>query len=525
MTTELAAREGLNIDLDAFERNMEAQRLRASQATRFKDFTLPADLPLRADQATQFVGYDHHLADAQVLALIVGDRSAPQLAEGESGIVILDRTPFYAEGGGQLGDCGQLSAGDALFDVQDTQKSGGFYLHVGEMKSGLLRVGDRLQAAIDRERRDALIRHHSATHLLNNVLRRRLGDHVIQTGSLVAPDYLRFDFSHSERIEPQKLEEIEAAVNEAIAAAAPVKAEVLPIDEAQKRGAVATFGEKYGAVVRIVSMGPKGGLSLEFCGGCHVSNTGDIQFFHVTREASPGAGNRRIEALAGERVVEHFQSAIAEWNAQAQAHNERVQSALRELGIASDDARAAGLSVTAELPDSASAALRGATDVLPLHRKIEAARSALGEAEKRLNRLLREHKQAQSGELLSRVDEALGAAIKAGQLDVVVFDAGESDADTLRKFGDRIKERSRGVAVLLGARTTKGPLLLFMADRAAVESGVDMSAIIRGAAAEIGGGGGGKADMAQAGGKSVEGLAAALERGRQLTVERLQALS
>lgn len=522
MTIELAARAGLTVDLERFEMRMEEQRLRASQAARFKDFTLPSDLPVRAEQATAFVGYDLDAAQSTVLAVLQGETTVASLQEGQNGIVILDRTPFYAEGGGQLGDRGQLSGTDgALFEVSDTQKVGGFYLHIGEMKAGTLQPGFVVEAAIERERRDALMRHHSATHLLNQVLRQKLGDHIVQTGSLVSPDYLRFDFSHSERIEPARLQEIEAAVNEAIAGAAAVQAEVLPIEEARKKGAVATFGEKYGSQVRIVSMGARGDLSLEFCGGCHVRNTGDIGFFHILREASPGAGNRRIEALAGEKALQFFQDEIIECNAQTQAHNARLQLHASELGIDAGSSEWQSLVVTARLPATASAALKSAADVAPLARRIEETRAQLAEADRRLNKILRERKQAQSGQLLEQVDSALEHSMPAGACRILSHFAGETDAETLRKFGDRAKEKARGIIVLLGARTEKGPLLLFMADRAAVEAGADMSLAVRQAAAHIGGGGGGKPEMAQAGGKNAEALPAALQAAVALVAKQL----
>lgn len=518
MTIELAAKVGLEVDMARFEACMEEQRKKAAAASKWKDLTLPADLPLKSDRATQFAGYDSPTGQANVLALIRDGKSVGALTAGESGFVILDRTPFYAEGGGQQGDAGQLtgSAG-AVFEVGDTQKSGGFFLHIGELKSGALKVGDEVSAHIDEERRQGLTRHHSATHLLNNALRATLGDHVLQTGSLVAPDYLRFDFSHPEKVDAAALARVEAQVNSAIQTAAAVSAEVLPIEAARKKGAVATFGEKYGAEVRVVSMGDGGGLSIEFCGGCHVRNTGDIGFFHITRETSPGAGNRRIEALAGDRVLEYFQESLNDLHAKVGAHNERVQRALDGAPVPDGEA----LYLKNDLPDLAAAALKRASDVLHLHENMESMRARLQNAEKRLHKLEKERQSRKAGAIFDRADELLAAAESAGEIRVVAGVFADQDADSLRKLGDRLKEKGRGVAALLGATTARGPLLLYMADKKAVEQGLDAAALVRATAGLIGGGGGGRPDMAQAGGKSADRLDEAVAEAKRIALEQL----
>ncbi|MCR9141431.1 MAG: alanine--tRNA ligase [bacterium] len=550
ITIELAEKRGLKVDMDRFQVRMQEQQERAVNAGQWKTITLPPDMPAGK---TDFVGYDAAAnsagdssdqnntsegIEAQTIALLSEKDAAKdgeakggdqvlvsELGEGQSGIVVLDRTPFYAEGGGQLGDHGQLIGEDgAVFEVHDTQKNGAFFLHLGELKSGVLKNGEGVKASIDSERRRNLTNHHSATHLLNDALRKTLGDHIIQTGSLVSPDYLRFDFSHPQKLDDATVESVEATVNAAIAQAAPVLAEVLPIAEAKKKGAVATFGEKYGSEVRIVSMGEGGGLSLEFCGGCHVNNTEDIGLFHITRETSPGAGNRRIEAVTGDYVVRHFQDALDELQTKLAAHNDRVQAALADQKESSD-AKAAGdfqecTVSTGDLPQSAAAALNAPGDVLQLHRTIESVRTALQKAEKRLIKLEKGLLNQKGDELLASVDETLAQAESIGEIRVVRKALRDLDSGGLRKFGDKLKEKSRGVLVLLGNTNEKGPSLLFMADKAATEAGADAGALIRIAAKILGGGGGGRPEMAQAGGKDASKMDEALQAARDAFAEK-----
>jgi alanyl-tRNA synthetase len=527
ITIELAEKQGLPVDTDRFQARMTGQQQRAASAGQWKTIALPPDMPAGT---TEFVGYDATRPDdsaanrvaAKVVALLASEnpgeadeRSVTRLEEGARGIVVLDRSPFYAEGGGQLGDHGQISAaGGAVFAVEDTRKNGGFHLHLGELKNGTLKVGDTVSASIDVERRLALTRHHSATHLLNEALRQTLGDHIVQTGSLVAPDYLRFDFSHPQKIDDATLEQIESQVNAAIEQRAAVQAEVLPIEEARKKGAVATFGEKYGSEVRVVSMGQGGALSLEFCGGCHVNNTGDVGLFHITRETSPGAGNRRIEAVTGDHALRYFQEALDETQARIAAHNDRVQ-AMSENAAYRDAASAIkALYIPSGLPEAAGPALRQPADGLELHRRIETARERVQTAEKQLIKLEKGLLNQKGGELIDTVDEALAGAEEIGGVKVVRLALENQDPGMLRKFGDKLKEKSRGIVVLLGNKNEKGPSLLFMADRQAVQAGADAGALIRVAAAVLGGGGGGRPEMAQAGGKDASKLEAALKAAR-----------
>lgn len=519
MTIELAEKEGMSVDMKAFDRKMQDQQ-NASRGDQWGTITLPPDLP--AIPETAFSGYDVDESGrpAKVLALVAekdGDYSvASELSEGQRGLVILDETPFYAEGGGQLGDSGTLAAaGGGVFVVHDTQKNGGFHLHLGELKNGILRTGDELEAFVDVERRRGLTRHHSATHLLNRVLRENLGDHIIQTGSLVAPDYLRFDFSHSEKIDDALLAKIETEVNSAVQERAAVAWEVLPIEAAKQKGAVATFGEKYGQEVRVVSMGQGGNLSIEFCGGCHVDNTGDVGVFHITRETSPGAGNRRIEAVTGDDALRRFQEDLDDLHAKIAAHNAKVQTLVDAHG---DEARA--LYVKADLPESAGATVREPLDGPKLAEALSAAAKLLARNEKQLLKFERGLQSAKVGELMETADETLAAAEESGGVKIVKLAVQDQNPDMLRKFGDKLKEKSRGIVVLLGnVVAEKGPMLLFMADQKAVDAGANASNLIRDAAKLLGGGGGGRPDMAQAGGKDASKMDEALD----LAVSNLKA--
>ncbi len=519
MTIELAEKEGLSVDMAAFDRKMQEQQ-NASRGDQWGSITLPPDLP--AIPETEFAGYavNDGGAAAKVLALVAENDGAydvvSELSESQRGLVILDRTPFYAEGGGQLGDSGKLASdGGGLFEVHDTQKNGGYHLHLGAMKNGILKTGDELNAFVDVERRRGLTRHHSATHLLNRVLREKLGDHIIQTGSLVAPDYLRFDFSHPEKIDEALLSKIETEVNSAVQARADVAWEVLPIEEAKQKGAVATFGEKYGQEVRVVSMGKSGDLSIEFCGGCHVDNTGDVGVFHITRETSPGAGNRRIEAVTGDDALRRFQDDLDELHAKIAAHNDKVQALIDEHG---DEARA--LHVKTDLPISAGAAVQEPLDGPKLAEDIARATKLLAQNEKKLLKFERGVQSAKVGELMETADETLAGAEESGGVKIVKLAVQDQNPDMLRKFGDKLKEKSRGIVVLLGnVVADKGPTLLFMADQKAVDAGANASSLIRDAAKLLGGGGGGRPDMAQAGGKD----ASKMDEALNLAVENLKA--
>lgn len=521
MTVELAEKAGLEVDLARFEELMEKQRKAASEAAAWKDFTFPTDFPLPLNSVTEFIGYDRTTGEGKVLAILSEDQPRTEIGELTPAIIILDRTPFYGESGGQQGDTGRLTLNNGeVFIVRDTQKKGDLILHAGELMTGKLRVGDVLKAEIDTGRRDDLTRHHSATHLLNAALRKYLGDHVMQTGSLVAPNYLRFDFSHSEKISDSVLHEVEKEVNRSILNQGKVNANVMPIDDARKTGAVAAFGEKYGENVRVVSMGDQGGLSTEFCGGCHVQNTEDIQFFHIVREGSPGAGNRRIEALAGEHVVAFFQNDADEIAARIMDLNQRI------AGDAEDDEKEKStLIMHQELPTRSEI-----SDLLHNHEvstieltdRFNEIRQKIALAEKEFARFKKKKASGKTDALMEQLDVFEESAKEISSSRVFIHTFQSEDIKNLRQVGDALKEKHRNAVILFGVNTEKGPVLLFMANKDAVNAGADCGKLIKEAAGILGGGGGGRPDMAQAGGKDGSRLDEALEKATAILETQLK---
>ncbi|MDQ8037331.1 MAG: alanine--tRNA ligase, partial [Pedobacter sp.] len=295
LTGDIARERGLTLDMAGFEQAMKEQRERSQEAGKFD---LDYNSLIKVDADTVFQGYDGTAGSGRVVALFKGADNVDVLNEGEQGVVVLDSTPFYGESGGQAGDTGYLDGADKRFEVRDTTKAGGAHLHHGVITRGSLRVGDEVKAEVDAGLREATKRNHSATHLMHAALRNILGTHVQQKGSLVCADYLRFDFSQPEAIKPEQLDAIEALVNAEVLANLPVQTELMAIDDARKKGAMALFGEKYGDTVRVLSMGTPG-FSIELCGGTHVSRTGDIGLFKITSEGGVASGVRRIEAKTG----------------------------------------------------------------------------------------------------------------------------------------------------------------------------------------------------------------------------------
>ena len=303
LTAEMAEEEGMTVDREAFDHLMEEQRVRARKAREALGDLGWAGIEFGSEMpATEFVGYDlDHVDDAKVLAIVVDGELQDEIISGTDAAIVLDKTPFYAEMGGQTADHGNIGT-EPHFEVTDVQKNkGGKYLHYGRLLDGSMKVGDTVSASIYTDRRQAIRRAHSATHLLDAALKKVLGDHVHQAGSLVEPDRIRFDFTHFESITPEQLSEIDRLVNDAILEGYPVITEVLPIEEAKKKGAVAMFGEKYGDVVRVVEMGD---FSMEFCGGTHLDNTAKAGSFRIKSEGSVASGVRRIEATVGRLTLE-----------------------------------------------------------------------------------------------------------------------------------------------------------------------------------------------------------------------------
>jgi alanyl-tRNA synthetase len=464
LTADIARERGLDVDMAGFERAMEAQRERARAASKFESKTqLPANVASRL-APTRFLGYETlEVRDCKVLAVLRDGRSVDALAPGESAAIILDRTPFYAESGGQVGDTGALEHAQGRFLVHDTQKFGGqFHGHIGAWKGDApLRVGDTVLARVDGARRQATVLNHSATHLLHAALRETLGEHVIQKGSLVAPDRLRFDFSHFQPVKPDELRRIEDRVNEQIRRNDAADIRLMAYDEAIASGAMALFGEKYGDEVRVLRMGD---FSTELCGGTHVARTGDIGLFKIVSESGVASGVRRIEAVTG---------------AGAMAHVVAEEQSLREV---------------AELLSSGS-----------------------GEAADKLRHLLDRQKKLER-ELESMKTRAAGAAtddLAANAKDVagiklVAARVDGMDARALREAVDGLKRKLGNCVVLLAAGLNGKASLVGGVGGAALGK-VKAGEMVSHVAQQIGGKGGGRPDMAQGGGADSPALDRALD--------------
>ncbi len=458
LTREMVEEQGMAVDEAGFKTQMEEQRQRARKAREALGDLGWAGVEFGKDvPETAFVGYtEKTVDDAKVVALVVENEQAEELMPGVEGIVVLDKTPFYAEMGGQVADHGLITAGDASFTVTDVQKNkGGKYMHYGKLTAGILKLGDTVTAAIDQERRQAVMRAHSATHLLDAALRQVLGDHVHQAGSLVEPDRLRFDFTHFAGLTGEELLKVADIVNREILKGLPIVTEELPIEEAKQKGAIALFGEKYGDVVRVVTMG--GGFSVEFCGGTHQDNTAKIGPFRITGEFSVASGVRRIEAITG---LAYFKE------------NERMNRTLLEAANAMKTS-------PFELVDKLKA---NQEEIRKLHRDLDSLQDKL-----------------RSGE----IGHFLAAAKTVGGLHVVTASRPGAAPDELRKLGDMLRDRDSAVVAVIAS--VDGEKLTFQAvcGKDAVTKGVKAGDIIRAVCAVCGGKGGGRPDSAMGGGKDV----------------------
>jgi alanyl-tRNA synthetase len=460
LTVEMVEEEGMSVDQDEFKALMEEQRVRARKAREALGDLGWAGVEFGKDvPATEFVGYDgwdRAVTDAKVVALVVENELAEALMPGVEGIVVLDKTPFYAEMGGQVADHGTIFADKTGFAVTDVQKNkGGKYMHYGKMAGGVLKVGDTVGAQIDGERRKAVARAHTATHLLDKALREVLGDHVHQAGSLVEPDRLRFDFTHFEGMTPEQLSQVSQTVNDAILSGYAVDTQVLPIEEAKQRGAIALFGEKYGDTVRVVDMGE--GYSVEFCGGTHLPNTAMAGAFRIRSEFSVASGVRRIEATTGRETLAFFGEV-----------QERVNQAAAALKAK-----------PGELREKAEAVMG---EIRSLHQMVEKfkAKEAAGET-----------------------DRILFGAHEVGELKVLTATVPDADGQRLRQMGDMLREKDARVVAVLASVSGEKITFLCACGKEAVKKGVKAGDIIKQVCAIAGGSGGGKPDSAMGGGKDV----------------------
>ena len=453
LTKEILSERGMTVDEESFRQLMQEQKQRAREARKalgdlgWAGVEFGKDIP-----ATEFVGYDHDELDATVVALVAEDELRGEIPAGSDAVVVLDKSPFYAEMGGQVADHGTISAPGMLFTVTDVQKNkGGKFMHYGQLTEGALHVGDTVHAAIDTQRRKAIRRAHSATHLLDAALKKVLGDHVHQAGSLVEPDRLRFDFTHFEAITPDQLHQVEELVNDAILEGYPVVTEVLPIEEAKKKGAVAMFGEKYGDTVRVVEMGD---VSIEFCGGTHVDNTAKAGPFRVKSETSVASGVRRIEATCGKLSLQGM---------------ERSQGVLHKAAQFLKTAPA-GLLERMEQQANEMKQLRQALDKLK-------AEASLGEAK-----------------------QFLASAKTVRGLHVITTTRTGMDVAAMRTMGDFLRDKDPGVVAVIASINGEKVSFLAVCGKEAVARGIKAGDLVRSVSAVCGGKGGGKPDSAMGGG-------------------------
>jgi alanyl-tRNA synthetase len=459
LTADIARERGLQVDLDGYEREMEAQRDRARAASRFGvDQRGGAQVAGRSE----FRGYEELESQGRVLALLRDGESVETLAAGDHGEVVLDRTPFYAEAGGQIGDSGELLAKpDTRFTVEDTHKRGATHAHRGQLKSGSLKLGDTLTARVDAERREAIRLNHSATHLLHAALRSVLGTHVVQKGSLVAADRLRFDFSHFQPVTPTQLQQIESLVNAQIRANAEAATRLMDYEQAIEAGAMALFGEKYDKRVRVLSFGE---FSTELCGGTHVGRAGDIGLFHIVSESGIAAGVRRIEALTGQAALDYVR---------------RIDGLLGDVAHLVHGSRA------------------------------EAA-DKVREALERIRALEKENRTLKDKLALSSGRDLADAAVDVDGVKVLATRVDGADAGALRAALDQLKSRLGSAIIVLGSVESDSKVLLVAGVTPDQTARVRAGELIGAVAAQVGGKGGGRPDFAQAGGSKPQTLDQAL---------------
>ena len=477
LTKEILAEEGMEIDEDAFTAEMKAQKERARSARAKSNYmgaaeTVYNELPVELE--TAFAGYDvYDVANAKIVALVANEAVAETAQAGDTVTVFLDRTPFYAESGGQVGDQGVIKTETGVVKVTNCVKVvGGKIAHMGEVTEGLVQVGEMACASIDVELRMASSRNHSATHLLHKALRTVLGTHVEQAGSYVSADRLRFDFTHFAAMTADEIKEVERLVNDAIFASYDVHTDEMSIDAARNRGAMALFGEKYGEVVRVVDMG---GYSIELCGGAHLKNTAQVGSFKILSENGVAAGVRRIEAVTGKEALKHYQ-----------AQEDEIKEICR---------------LVKSTPDK-------------LLSRLEQLLAEQKETAKELEKL----KAKMAG---GAADEMLSGKVEIGGVAVLAAEVKDMDGNALRTMGDQLKQKlGSGVVVLASGKDGKVNLMAMATDDV-VKKGVHAGNIIKAAAAVCGGGGGGRPNMAQAGGKDASKIADALEKAKAVVAEQL----
>jgi alanyl-tRNA synthetase len=457
LTADIARERGITVDFAGFEAAMELQRERARAHSKF---TLGKGLEF-SGQATEFLGYDTLEMEAQIVALYKEGSQVSEIAAGDEALIVLDRTPFYAESGGQVGDVGELASDHGVYAVEDTQKiQAEVFGHKGRLATGRLAVGDTVTARVDREARSRAAYNHSATHLMHAALRTVLGKHVTQKGSLVSAERTRFDFSHPQAVSAEEIARIEDLVNAEIRRNSKVDTRLMKHDEAIKAGAMALFGEKYGDEVRVVGMGE---FSTELCGGTHVKRTGDIGLFKIVAEGGVAAGIRRVEAVTGPGAVAFIQA---------------QDSALREV--------ASSLKAQPE----------------EITGKLAQIQEHVRQLEKELARFKSKLASSQGDDLAEQAQEVAGVKVLAAAIE-------GGDAKSLRELADKLRDKLKSCALVLGS-AADGKVTLIAAVTADLTAKVKAGELVNHVALQVGGKGGGRPDMAQAGGNQPENLAPAL---------------
>jgi len=470
LTADIARERDLQVDMEGFERDMEAQRERARAAGQFgADY----NKRIEVEGGTEFTGYEHLQDQAAITGLFIGGNAVTALQQGDEGVVVLNRTPFYAESGGQAGDRGQLSVGQAVFEVQDTKKqANGAFMHIGRMVSGTLNASDTVDGQVDNVVRLATELNHSATHLLHAALREVLGEHVAQKGSLVNSERLRFDFSHFEAMTAEQISAIEQRVNQQIRANRLVETNLMDYDKAVETGAMALFGEKYEEQVRVLRMGD---FSVELCGGTHVAQTGDIGLFKIVSEAGIASGVRRIEAVTGQQALDH------------------VTNAEKSLTAISALLKSGGENVD---------------------KRVQQLLEQNKQYEKELDQLKSKLASSAGSDLAGQASEINGVKLLAARLDGV-------DPKSLRDTLDQLKNKL-GEAVVVLATVSGGKVSLIAGVTKATTSLVKAGELVNFVAGQVGGKGGGRPDMAQAGGTNPDGLDAALNSVQQWVEDKIR---
>ena len=477
LTKEILEEEGMDVDEEGFKAAMEVQREQARKMRKTTNY-MGADVTvyesIDPSITSKFVGYDHLDYESKITVLTTEEEVVDALSDGEKGTLFVEETPFYATSGGQEADNGIIRCADGEFVVEDVVKLlGGKIGHVGYMRKGMLKVGDTVSLSVEPEKRKLSARNHSATHLLQKALRTVLGTHVEQAGSFVNEDRLRFDFSHFSPMTPEEIQKVEDLVNESISNSLPVIIKNMPIEEARKTGAQALFGEKYGDIVRVVNMGD---YSIEFCGGTHVSNTGEIGAFKILSESGVAAGVRRIEALTSKGLIRYYNELEHKMQEAAKMLKATPDSLIEKIGHLQTEAK-------------------------ELHSEVESLKSKLA-------------KDAM-GDVMDRVEDVKGMKVLAIRVDGV-------DMNGLRELGDQLKTKlGEGIVVIASETDGKVSLMATVTD-GAQKAGAHAGNLIKGIAALVGGGGGGRPNMAQAGGKSPAGIPDALAKVKEVVAEQIQ---